>query len=221
MSYLPGMFPGILNSMEFNLTFVGSTSNHLDSIDISTISPGAIQAGDLCLIFQYVTNGAPVDGTPSGFTELIADSSGDSEIRAKISAKLLNGTETTVTGYLSATQYATMVLVFRPSRTIINFVLGDSNSQITDSDPAAQTINSGGSPGIPTLAFGMMSTAGAAALDPRTISPAMDEVELTGALFLYGHYKIYNIGDTPANHSYDMDDEGGSNAILSGYLRFN
>jgi len=219
MSFLPGMFPALLGSSAFNLTFVGSATTYSSAIDISSISPGSIQAGDLCLIYQWANGSNPIDNTPSGFTELIFEEAVADETSAKISAKKLTGSETTVTGFLGSTYDALIVAVFRPSSTFSSFNLSGSDSDITNSDPASQTIGSGAGSTIPVLAFGFM--AGFPEVSPRTISPAMDEIGLTGGVpHMYAHYKIYNIGDTPANHSYDMDDEGDWNTILSGYLTF-
>lgn len=219
MSFLPGMFPGVMNDLGFNLEFVGSASDNNNSIDISSISPGSIQAGDLCLIFQIANGSSPVNGTPSGFTQLVFEDDPGSDTMAKISAKKLTGSETTVTGFNGATNNAITALVFRPSRFFTSFVLGGSNSNITDNNPSAQIINVEDATTRPVLAFGMM--AGFVTVDPRTISPAMDEIELTGgAPALYTHYKIYNTSGALANHSYDMDDEGDQNTMLSGYLTF-
>jgi hypothetical protein len=90
------------------------------------------------------------------------------------------------------------------------------NAQITSGNPAEQTITAASAASLPVVLFGAMATT-SAAINPRSVDPAMDE--LTAEVNLYGHRKIYNPGDTPADHTYDMDDEG-INAIVSGYLVF-
>jgi len=226
MSFLPGMYPGLLTAgtSEFDLTFVGSLLTRFsNSIDISAITPGSIAAGDLCLVYQWANGSSPIDGTPSGFTELIYRENVAEETSIKVSAKKLTGSETTVTGFNSATNNSMGVVVVRPDSSFSSFSLRSSNSTITTSNPTAQTITSGTTPSFPVLAFGLMaSTETIGGITTRSISPTMDEVGATGGGLpqIYIHYKIYNPGDTPSNHSYDMGDEGAGNSMLSGYLVF-
>ena len=91
------------------------------------------------------------------------------------------------------------------------------NGELTDGNPVSQTITSSAASPLPAIAYGQMANLKAATVSPRTHSPAMTELT-TGDVFHYAHYKIYATTDSPADHTYDMDDEGGSNLLQSGYL---
>lgn len=219
MSFLPGMFPGSFGSnAAFDLTFIGYAESYSSSVDISSLSAGEIAAGDLCLFFNRAAGSTPNDVQPSGFTQLISDVASGIDCRAQICAKRLTGSESTLNGYNSATGHYILALIFRPSLSFSSFTFhsgGAASTQIVDYDPSSQLINSSAATTIPVLAFGQMGSS--LTIDPRTVSPAMDEL---GSVNNYVHYKIYNIGDTPVDHSYDMDDEGSSNTLQSGYLTF-
>src|SRR5690554_4196579 len=102
---LPGLIPvgasASMLSVFDTLTFVATANGGTATITI----PGTPTAGDICVIFNAANNSNnsvnPTTVIPSGFTELRNDvrPPGGSDIpRAIISAKILNGTKTTVTG---------------------------------------------------------------------------------------------------------------------------
>lgn len=202
------------NGLE-NFTFVASGKGNSQTITI----PGPVTAGDLCIIWnQGYNGGTPADVTPSGFTKLMTATLLGS--RMSLFAKILTGSETTVTGLDgdSSVDRHWAVATFHPDFPISGFSNGMTpNSEITNGNPAAQTITAASSPSKPIIVWGQMNTSGS--VNPRTTSPVMNELTTMDAQH-YAHYKIYSSSDTLVNHTYDMDDEGNANMLQSGYLVF-
>jgi hypothetical protein len=178
--------------------------------------PGTPTAGDLCVIFNWCRNAFP--GTvPSGFTAL--QTNGSAGVGGGIiSAKKLDGTETTVTGLNGDNDELWIVATFRPTGPFASFAWNSGNGEnVNSANPASQNIVALGAT-VPVILLGQMCASGT--ISPRSISPAMDELNSHSNVNQYAHYKIYNPGDTPASHTYDMDDEGNQIVIQSGYLSF-
>lgn len=194
------------------------TSGSASGTDSSIEIPGTIAAGDLCIIWNRASGFAVGFVTPSGFTVLTDITEGGSNtIGGMISAKILDGTETTVTG-MNDTAESWICAVFRPvGGTLTGFAFNELGEQATTGDPTLQNIDASAETNLPILLVGQMGCLTDGTISPRTVDPAMDE--LTAANYHYAHYKIYNEGDTPTDHDYDMDDEG-TNVLQSGYLDF-
>jgi hypothetical protein len=93
------------------LQFSGSATSSSSTFDLSAVTAN----GRLCILADNSYNGTPTTPTkviPSGFTEIISlDATGASVgIRHTISYKILNGTETTLTGQASTTRKMALVL---------------------------------------------------------------------------------------------------------------
>ena len=195
-----------------SFSVVGSNTGTDTSIEISALS---IASGDLCLLWNVADGGGsnPADVTPPDFNVLRTLNSNNR--RAKIFYKILTGSETSVTGLNGNNSERWIVLVLRPDATITAVTDNDtSNNQATTGNPTSQTITASGE-SAPVVLYGHMYASGT--VSPRSTSPAM--TELTSGATHYSHYYLYNSGDTPADHTYDMDDEG-TNFISSGYLTF-
>lgn len=192
-------------------TFVGSTTSTTSTIDISGTGR---QAGDFGVLLDYAYGAStPSDVTPSGHTQAAMVTDGSAS-RATISYKILDGSEGSLTGLNGATAEDKIYLVFRPSTSISTVIYNSAGASIPDTNPALQTIDPTGETSAVIL-VGQMASNGV--IDPRSVSPAMDEVA-GGATSHYAHYKIYN--SSPASHTYDMNDEGVNNALMSGYFEF-
>lgn len=100
-----------------SLSFVGAGT----SVDSTTVlMPDGIRSGDWCWLVQSSINtltAIPVNVTPTGFTFILQDILGVTHgIRTATAYRILDGTETTVTGIVSGTRGAfKALLVFRPS----------------------------------------------------------------------------------------------------------
>ena len=212
MSFLPGMTGIVAGAATTRPSFslVVSDTGTGQTITI----PVGFVAGDLCLIWNFGDTN-PTDATPSGFTKIITNSGNDT--RGSIFAKKLDGGETTVSGLNSGGSVWWIVAVFTPTSPFAAFANGMTpNGEWTNGDPSQQTISLPAS--TPALLFGQMGNR-TVLISPRSVSPAMDE--LAGAVQQhYAHYKIYNPGDVPASHTYDMNDEGAGNVLQSNFLTF-
>ena len=104
-----------------------------------------------------------------------------------------------------------------PPNALINAVGGRRAAGRSANDPAAQTITISGQQ-TPLIAVGQMNAATTSTAVP-SVSPSMDEIEGFGTDDQFFHYKIYNAGSSPANHSYDMGDSG-INIMQSGFFTF-
>lgn len=193
-----------------SFTFVGSTTSNASTIDISGTGR---QAGDFGVLLDYArgSSGAPAAATPSGHTQAATQSGGFG--RVSITSKVLTGSEASLTGMNGDTANKKVYLVFRPTVAINTVAYNAGGAEVTNNNPAQQTID----PTAETTAVILVGEMGSSGtVSPRSTSPAMDEV--ANGTTQYGHYKIYN--SSPASHTYDMDDEGNDNGMISGYFEF-
>lgn len=205
----------IILSTSINLTFIGSATGINTAINLTSLSAGAIASGDLGLIFDQTTEDSDTIPTMTGWTKHVTTAAGGVPMTCLIASRILVGTETTVTGFGGPGNERWIVMVFRPYSTMSTRTWTLGGAEVTSGNPALQTITASGV-NPPVLLVGHM--AAGLAISPRTTSPAMTEVAGTDTAH-YAHYTIYNAGSTPANNSYDMDDEG-SNGLQSGYFTF-
>lgn len=195
------------------LSFITATT----SVDSDTITaPATINAGDLLVMFDYGVKPSG-GGVPSGWSE-VADVT-SAYVDVVISYKIAVGSEdgATITGLTGITGAAKIIQQFRGNIALSSITVQDLGSQITDGNPTSQTVTASGG-AVPLIVFGMYGVFGT--ISPRTFTPTEDgETDNTaGANDLHAKFKIYNSGDTPVNHSIDMDDEGIDNALFSFYL---
>ena len=193
------------------LTLVASNTSGAQTISV----PGGLQAGDLMVLFDYARNSAfsaPPNTIPSGFTAIVA-AQNTVQSRWNLSYKIANGSETSLSGLTGSAEIRKILAIFRPSTGIITSVaVNDPDVQLTDANPAAQTVTAGsGTP--PLLVIAAYSSN--SSISPRTFSPAEDG-ELNRSTKFYLKYKAYD--SSPSNVSVDMDDEGNDNYLASCYF---
>lgn len=215
MGFLPGL-GGVLPN-NFQLVFVGDNEGSGTTINIG--ASGSIAAGDICLIHNVgrTVGSVPASVTPSGFTLL--RSAGSLELRMNLSAKILSGSETTVTGISAGSWETWGVLVVRPSHPVSSWLDNDTgNNDISSSDPAGQTITvSTGT--APILAFAVFGNRGSPSLSTASMTSFASPTNVFGDSQA-AYFKIFNPGDNLSNISVDMSDGGGANAMQSGWLSF-
>jgi len=203
-------------AVPIDLTFV----THVVGNSTSKSIPAGASIGDLCVIFDHgFGSSLPADVTPTDFTQLVTASgalSDGNDMRSKISAKVLVSGDpgSTVTGINGGTNDRYITMIFSPSAPISGFEINSPNEQFTTGNPTSQTIAASGETNLGILMLGDMYAG--TAISPRTAS-GMEE-QLGGATTQYSHYRIFNDGDTPVNQTYDMDDEGDGQSLLSCYL---
>jgi hypothetical protein len=204
-----------------SFTFVGSCTSTSSSLDFSSLSAGAIAAGDLAVYIDHAAhNTTPTPVTPSGFTNNISDpealgGGGDGDILGMVSVKKLDGTEGVVAGIATVgASLGKVGLVLRPSSAFTTITASTPTSQITASNPSTQAI----SPSAETTAVIVIGVSaingGTAAFS--TASPAFDATVANSDADLLVGYKIYAAGSA-ANHSIDMNDLGSGNWLAGIY----
>lgn len=210
------MLPGIMPAIGSLLTLAFRASSVSDASANITL-PSTVQAGDLIVLVDRTTAGgsAPTKVIPTGFTEIRSDSAntGTTFIRVTYSYKIADGSDASavVTGQTSPNTRTKIALVFSGNRPISAVNVGFSDAQITDGDPTAIVVTSGGG-AAPLVVFGGYAGSN---VSPRTMSPAKD-AEVNSTANHYLAYKIYNT--SPADVTVDMDDEGVLNGLAGFYI---
>ena len=224
------MFPGLKAIPAFN--GAGSTGSGaggaltftLDSSATSSSStitiPTSAQQGDWAVLFDAARAGSGSIGavTPSGWTNLASSfvEGGDS-LRLMTSHRILGASPggTSVTGMNDAGE-AKIMLIFRPSTSIISTVPSSWNAQATAGDPTLQTVSASG---VTTPLIVVAAGAGMSVPAFATETPAMTNLSKSAtSLGIRIGYTIYN--SSPSNQSIDIADGGTANALQSGYVRF-
>lgn len=209
--YIPGVFPSVASSAPAILSSISLLATGNGNSPTITI-PGTIAAGDFCVIFNATYNTSSYN-TPAGFT-MIGRQVGVSQLRGEISAKILVGTETTVTGINAAGDDYWIAAVFRGNVPISSFTANSVLGQATAAGPTNMVVTSGSTASYPILVFGQLR--GYPSNVAVDLTPAM--TALAGFTNMHtGRYTIYTSG--AVNHNFDMADAG-ENLIQCGYFTF-
>jgi hypothetical protein len=192
------------------LTFRSSATSTAATITV----PNDVVAGDLLVLYDRAVNnfGNPTTVVPSDFST-IRNEAIDTTVRIICSYKIANGTEagTNLTGMDGGSSDAKILMVFATNGATSGSVF-DVDFEVTDANPAAQTVNVSGQPTpLVVLAFIRQQTATGQSFSPTqngTVGPVNTNT---------GYYRIYN--SSPADVTVDCDDGGNNNSILSFYLQ--
>lgn len=201
------------------VTFITSGTSTTPTIAI----PSDAQVGDVAILFDRAsaTSGIPTSVTPANWN-VITDQgfSGTNASRLKFSYKIIETGEpgTNITGMDGAFNEKKIIMIFRPlgNWKIPQITLSTPSTEITDGNPAAQTISMTAS--SPVL-IGMVGYASGSAIDPRTATGATFEEVGGPDTGLYVKYCTFNLGSTPTDATVDMDDEGNNNGLHSFWIR--
>lgn len=230
MNYLPGWHPGFFGTIEDAglIAFIASST----VTNVSTITaPANIQAGDLLIIAHMGSDGdgsPPSQVTPAGFTLLntaFDNAASKFSWRTSVHYKLATGAEASgsfsvILGNDSGPAGRATFMVFRRSIPATSIVAaGSLTSAGTD-----LTILSGAGT-VPLLVFGvaMMNEDGEhAAISNYVMNPVGDGVVANGAdgeeFLLVSRWKIYNVGQVPANVLLDIVSTGPTYTTNGGYF---
>jgi len=210
MTFGLGLVAKIVSGLQ-TLTFIASSTS---TTGASHTLMSNIDPGDVLVFWNRARNnvGAPVAFTPTGFTNVINASGGNS--RAMMSVKVATGSEdgAGVGAMNGGLDNDSICLQFRGDVPVVSINSQSLNSQVTDSAPSNQTITSSG--GIaPLISWaGWASTGG---ITSRGFSPAKDG-EVNASTDCYSAYKIYNA--SPADITVSANDDGSDNCMASAYL---
>jgi hypothetical protein len=185
--------------------------------------PSAAIAGDFAVLVDVAADfgDSIASVTPSGWTSLSAQfvSAGTTSIRTNISyRKLTSGNPgSTVTGLdVYSSRMRKVMLVFRPSTSIVSINAPTWNAEATSGNPASQTVTVSGV-ATPLIVLACASAVGSVPAF-STETPAMTNITYSSnnAKVRIG-YTIYN--SSPSNQSIDMNDVD-VNILQSGSVRF-
>lgn len=202
-----------------SFTFVDQTAN-IGSGGSAGL-PGTPVEGDFGVIVWSSQNssGSPADANPTGWTICIDGASGS--VRVKMWAKIFSASETDPA---SPTPDGTSfddgnVAVFRPNVPIASFAWNGPALFLGNGAPGTMNGLQGSAIGVPIIAYHAMR-ASVAITGHTPPAPAMTELGPVTGDTLKAWYKIYNSGDTPANHTGSMPDLGNANGQWAGYFSF-
>ena len=176
--------------------------------------PAGIEANDLIVVYQYNWDlgSTPTAVTPSGFTNVVSDSSGLA--RMILSWKKATGSESGSLAGMSGSDDRAIKLmyVFRGGS---SYTANDIDSELTDSDPASQTIlsGSGSTPLVAIATYGSLSSGTSFTFSPSE-DGSISDTDVNADVHMA--YKIYN--ESPSNITADMADLGASNHVASLYF---
>lgn len=193
-----------------SISFFNSSVSSLSTISM----PASIQAGDLAILCDYALNasGAPADVVPSLFTQFGTSLVMATNYKRILSYKVLDGTETTITGMNGTSANRKTLIVFRKASGTWS-APQDVAEQTTSGDPSAQVVNVSGESN-PVVVIG--SYAGTGTVSTRTMTPTKDS-EVTAANNVnYLAWCVYN--SSPADTTVDMGDSGTGNILSSFYF---
>ena len=192
---------------------------HSSSTTATFTAPASINAGDLLVAVCRGANSgidAPADSVPSGFTEIATLSGTNAGRRMTYSYKIADGTEDSeVLDSIAADDtWINLLVQFRADEPITAVAVQSIVSQLTSNNPTSKTVTSA-TGAVPLLAITTwMDSPTSSDISPRTQSPAL--TELSDNTHLYLGYKFYS--SSPADVTFDMDDEGSSNALVGWYF---
>lgn len=223
MNFLPGWFPGAAGAagagggeITLELFDYGESLNQA-YVDL----PSGIQAGDLILFadiadFQFLDLSVDV-----GYT-LLGSTGADGDWGGQIAFKVAAGNEVDIFGSngLPLGNGRKIGAILRPSVPISSASAHSGTGQITNSNPSAQNISSGG--GTPPLVvaalFGVISGSSVSGMSFNPSPDGIITTSLAGANSqLILAWKFYP--SAPANVSVDMNDSGSGNCLVSGYIQ--
>lgn len=191
---------------------------HTSSVDSADVTaPATVNAGDLLVLVDEASNqtGPVTDVIPTNFTGVGTVANPFS--RGRISYKIADGSEdsATITG-MTALQIRKILIQYRDDLVpIVSLTVAGFVSTIVDTNPAAQTIaaSAGTPPVIGITSFYTLS----GAVSPRTTSITPDHEMQAGTSTR--HYVHDYIQETsPANYTFDMDDESFDNTLMGCYF---
>lgn len=182
------------------------------------------EKGDLIVFSSFIVdNGGTIPAyTPPGFTSWLSIGNlveiSNYRSRLQVAYKIADGTEVSVPGRGGMESEITNAVTFRPDHPIQSIFASGTSGQNTQGNPTPITIDSNLAK-TPCIAFGFYASA--AAVSPRTMSPAKDGEEGSnpdeGSWIAW---KFFFEGTAPVSISIDQDDEGNLNTIIGGYLEF-
>ena len=202
-------------------TFVGSaeTEGSTSSIDIGgSIS---IASGDFAVWCGYQWDGSATslyDALPTGWSSAAATNVTSGSYAIDLGYKILTGSEgvTAQRGAANLTR-RNYVFVWRPSKAITSVTVNDAYVQLTNANPASNTINGSSAGAGPVIQVGF-NAAGGATVNPWTNSNFDSTYATSTDAMKVG--TRYDAGIPGVDCVHDMADEGAGNGTAGCYFTF-
>lgn len=185
-------------------------------------APASIEAGDLLILTQWggQNTSPPSDVTPTDWTDVPTSqsiTSGGAGARLSMKYKIADGTEdgSTITGMNAAAVNRKIILLFRANKPITALTVSAAVGDSTSGNPSTQTIlaSLGTPPVLGVATYALSPSSGT--INPRTMSVTEDiEVKSDDNHWI----KAYVQNSSPADFTFDMDDEGSINQLLGAYF---
>lgn len=221
------MLPGLKSAIaavaaSLGLTFIDSALSSTGTITV----PATSQVGDLAILLDAAGdfgNSIPSEVVPSGFTLLDSDGSSNSSggIRSVLSYRILTAGQpgSSITGKSSgAGEYGKIMLVFRPSKTIVSITAIVYTSTVSSGVPAAIAVNPSAEVN-PVIVIGAGTREGGGGTPTVSYASTFDATvtQTAGADCAIG-YKIIN-SSPPGSSNISRNDAGFTNILQALYLR--
>ena len=186
----------------------------------SVVLPGTIIAGDVCIVVNTAMDDSDTDitlGTPSGFTAGFTLTQTGIGAKGRVSAKILDGTETTVTCGTTSSEKNIRVWVFRPSYPVTSISFQGWNGEITPGNPSAKSCDPSAET-VPVVVLGMTSAQGGSYSLSGT-SPAFSAGYTRDTGVGYHNYGMTFYNSSLLAQTVDMPDAGSRNLLATGYIK--
>jgi hypothetical protein len=197
------------------LSYIGSNGVDAAGAQNTPLHASSV-AGDLVIMF---CRGADETGDVTPPDWVVANMQTSGTVRAKMMAGVLTATDISngyVAGVKGTTRTQGILTTLRPAIPITSLAWFDTDGQITTGNPASQAIAASVGDAPLVVAAAMFSSG---AIDPRTWTggtPTEYQQASGTGLGIWLLHQIFN--SSPADITVDMDDEGSTNVLLSGYL---
>jgi hypothetical protein len=185
-----------------------------------TITCPTIQQNDVAILFDATGNnsGTVSNAIPSGFTQL--QTSAGSLVRVTASYKVLDGSESGASfSGMTGNHMAKVLLIFRPDSVVSSVATSTFLEEMTNGNPAAQTIAaSGQTPPLIRLAAAAQNEGVTPTFTDGTFDATVGEVSQFLATSVNVGYAVQN--SSPSDDAVDLGDAGNFNCLMSGWVRF-
>lgn len=193
-----------------SIAYVAHTTSTANTI----VAPSSINAGDLLVLFDFAQNisGVVTDVVPTDWTSFRHAAFSPRRLRG--SYKIADGTEdgSTITGMDGSSSDDKIMVQYRADVAIASFSASGGGGATSSGDPVQDTISaSGGTPPV----LGLVTFGSSGAISPRTTSITPNH-ELSSSTRFYLHDYVQNT--SPADYTFDMDDEGAFNFLHGSYF---
>jgi hypothetical protein len=183
--------------------------------------PAGVRDGDFVVLVDSLAVGDTAVVTPTGFTRSYSlGITGGWARNHIVSTRLVESSSEAngvLTGGVGSSNTRKILLVFRGNVKINTVRKMHSAGTITNGNPAAVTLISGGRK-APLLVYGVAHAQSSATIPFSSTSPAFGDQIFIDSLRI--GYTTYSLGSSPSNQTFDINDLGNANGIAGDVWEF-